>query len=294
MILQGRASSRGFTLIELLVVIAIIGVLIALLLPGVQAAREAARRAQCLNNLMQIGIALNSYESSHEMFPSGVVDAKGPIVDAPKGYHFSWIAQILPFIEQKNTFNHLNFQFGAYDDANSTSCQMKMSSFMCPSSPYSGGGSNAVGWTNYAGNHHDVEAPIDVDNHGVLFLNSRIRFDDLSDGSSQTLFVGEKTPPRGASFSDLGWASGTPATLRNTGHTIGGVGALGRVALPPGGSAPANNGLFVGGYASHHSGGANVLLGDGSIRFLKDSISLKILQQLGHRADGGLLSSDSY
>lgn len=291
---QGRASSRGFTLIELLVVLAIIGVLIALLLPGVQAAREAARRSQCMNNLMQIGIALNSYDSSHEMFPPGVVDAKGPIVDAPKGYHFSWIAQILPYIEQRNTFNHLNFHFGAYDDVNSTSCQVKISSFVCPSSPYSGGGWGSVGWTNYAGNHHDVEAPIDVDNHGVLFLNSRIRFDDLADGSSQTLFVSEKSPPRGSTAADLGWASGTPATLRNTGHPIGGVGPMGWVAPPPAGNAPAGNGLFVGGYSSHHSGGVNALFGDGSIRYLKNSIGPKILQQLGHRADGGLLSSDSY
>src|SRR4051812_39085560 len=92
----------GFTLIELLVVIAIISVLIALLLPAIQAAREAARRVQCVNNLMQIGIAVQNYESSHEILPPGVVDLAGPIQNVPKGYHASWMVQLLPYLEQKN------------------------------------------------------------------------------------------------------------------------------------------------------------------------------------------------
>ena len=98
----GRRRER-FTLIELLVVIAIISVLIALLLPAVQAAREAARRAQCCNNLMQLGIALQNYESSHELLPPGVVNDTGPMLDQPKGYHFGWLTQILPFCEQRTS-----------------------------------------------------------------------------------------------------------------------------------------------------------------------------------------------
>src|SRR3954451_14542119 len=99
----GRVRSLpGFTLIELLVVIAIISVLIALLLPAVQAAREAARRVQCVNNLMQLGIALHNYESSYEMLPPGSVNPTGPIVNLPRGYHVSWMVQLLPFIEQKS------------------------------------------------------------------------------------------------------------------------------------------------------------------------------------------------
>src|SRR5437879_7893863 len=92
----------GFTLIELLVVISIIAVLIALLLPAVQAAREAARRTQCVNNLMQIGIAARNYEAAHEVLPAGVVNPTGPIVNKPNGYHFSWVTQLLPYLEQNN------------------------------------------------------------------------------------------------------------------------------------------------------------------------------------------------
>ena len=104
---------RGFTLIELLVVIAIISVLIALLLPAVQSAREAARRAQCVNNLMQFGIALQSYDSAHEVLPPGVVNQTGPVLDQPKGYGFGWITQILPYFEQKNVYNHFNLKVSA-------------------------------------------------------------------------------------------------------------------------------------------------------------------------------------
>src|ERR1700735_1853207 len=91
----------GFTLIELLVVIAIIAVLIALLLPAVQAAREAAPGMQCVNNLMNIGIALQNYESSYELLPPGVINDTGPIQNAPSGYHAGWMLQLLPFLEQK-------------------------------------------------------------------------------------------------------------------------------------------------------------------------------------------------
>src|SRR5258708_11399747 len=97
---RAPSDRAGFTLIELLVVIAFLAVLIALLVPAVQAAREAARRAQCLNNVMQLGIALQSYESSHELLPPGVVNTTGPILDQPKGYHYGWLVQILPFFEQ--------------------------------------------------------------------------------------------------------------------------------------------------------------------------------------------------
>src|ERR1700754_2067028 len=95
-------KARAFTLIELLVVIAIIAILIALLLPAVQQAREAARRTQCKNNLMQLGIALHNYQMAFEPPPPGVVNSTGPVLNSPSGYHMGWIAQILPYIEQRN------------------------------------------------------------------------------------------------------------------------------------------------------------------------------------------------
>ena len=106
-------TRRGFTLIELLVVIAIIAVLIALLLPAVQAAREAARRCQCVNNLMQLSIALQNYESAFETLPPGVVDAKGPIKNGPPGYHFGWMAQILPYMDRRTCSSTLTTRSGS-------------------------------------------------------------------------------------------------------------------------------------------------------------------------------------
>ena len=93
---------RAFTLVELLVVIAIIGVLVALLLPAVQAAREAARRAQCANNLVQLILATHNFEMAHGHYPTGTREKVGPIVNLPQGYHHNWLTEILPYIEQSN------------------------------------------------------------------------------------------------------------------------------------------------------------------------------------------------
>src|SRR3954452_21976228 len=127
------SATAAFTLIELLVVIAIISVLIALLLPAVQSAREAARRAQCCNNLMQMGIAVQSYESSHEILPPGVVNETGPVLDVPKGYGFGWMTQVLPYFEMKNVYNHFNLKVGLYEAPNLTTRTNLTRSFLCPS-----------------------------------------------------------------------------------------------------------------------------------------------------------------
>ncbi len=115
---MNRPRPSAFTLVELLVVIAIIGILIALLLPAVQAAREAARRTQCMNNVSQLILAIHNYEMAHEVFPAGVVNAKGPILNRPQGYAISWVARILPYIEQNNAFRSLDFSVGAYAPKN--------------------------------------------------------------------------------------------------------------------------------------------------------------------------------
>ncbi|HEV7224870.1 MAG TPA: DUF1559 domain-containing protein [Pirellulales bacterium] len=296
-----EATQRsGFTLVELLVVIAIIGVLIALLLPAVQAAREAARRVQCLNNLSQLGLAAQQYESAHESLPPGVIDSAGPIESVAQGQHINWLAHLLPQLEQQNAYDRLDFAAGAYAPKNAPLRNWGANSFLCPSD--SGNAALApLGVSNYAGCHHDVEAPIDVDNHGVLFLNSGVRYRDISDGSSHTILLGEKLVTK----FDLGWLSGTRSTLRNTGTAINGSSTIGgtlaiagddadadplaapRAAAqaPPSGKAA----LAVGGFESRHPGGALFVFADGSARLLGGSTSQPVLQLLGHRADGQLL-----
>jgi prepilin-type N-terminal cleavage/methylation domain-containing protein len=268
----------GFTLIELLVVIAIIAVLIALLLPAVQAVREAARRAQCVNNLMQLNIAIKNYEAANEILPAGVVNPTGPIVNTAKGYHYSWIAQLLPYIEQRNIYNHINFSVGAYDKCNSTTLSTTVAVFLCPSQVF-GATSNGAGGSSYAACHNDVEAPIDVNNNGVFYLNSKVRYEEIEDGSSNTIFIGEKQ----TSPTDLGWASGTRGTLRNMGTTINSA-----IAATPKNKDP------VGGFSSNHPGGADFGFGDGSVHFLKVGISPTVLQNLANRADGEIITATAY
>jgi prepilin-type N-terminal cleavage/methylation domain-containing protein/prepilin-type processing-associated H-X9-DG protein len=282
-------NRRGFTLVELLVVIAIIGILIALLLPAVQAAREAARRSSCTNNLVQLGIALHHYEAAHELLPPGVVDAKGPIRNEPAGYQMSWLVQILPFIEDGNTFRHINFSVGVYDPKNEPVRKVTRSYMLCPSD---GGGSrsndNKIGSNNYAGCHHGVEAPIDAANNGVLFLNSHITTRDIPDGSSFTLLAGEKM----VGNADLGWMSGTRATLRNTGTMVNHTVEPGtrNHRFPNEEQQPKTaNPLYVGGFGSYHPGGANFALVDGSVRFFSETIDRSLFESLGNRADGKLL-----
>src|SRR5437763_15985646 len=109
-----RPRRHGFTLLEMLVVTAVIGVIISLLLPAVQQAREGARRLSCRNNLMQIGLALRNYESAHGCLPPGSVDPHRPIKSEEKGYHVGWVVQILPHLEQFSIFNAFDFSVGVY------------------------------------------------------------------------------------------------------------------------------------------------------------------------------------
>ena len=130
-----RPARRGFTLVELLVVIAIIGMLVALLLPAVQAAREAARRTQCSNNLSQLIIAVHNYEQAHGVYPPGTINPTGPIQNAQLGYHHNWITQLLPYFEQVNTYNHVDFSVGVYHKNNAPVRGLVLNTLLCPSSP---------------------------------------------------------------------------------------------------------------------------------------------------------------
>jgi len=206
----------GFTLIEILVVIAIIGVLVMLLLPGIQAARECARRFQCAHHLSQLITAVHNYELAFDVYPPGTLEKKGPIQNHAYGYHHSWITQILPFMELQNEARMIDRRVGVYHKNNREARNLQLRSLCCPSSA-----AKRDGYSSYAGVYHDDESPIDTDNHGVFFLNSRITYDDLRDGAAQTLLIGEKIVEPG----DLGWMSGTRATLRNTGVALNATGA---------------------------------------------------------------------
>lgn len=307
---------RGFTLIELLVVVAVIAVLISILLPAIQQTREAARRNQCKNNLLQIGVALSNYEMSHGVLPPGTENVTGPIQSKEMGgYHMSWTAQILPYLDQQNAFNKIDFDASVYDPVNSPVRSHNIHSLVCPTDPAAG--RSLFPTTNYCGVHNDFETPIDVNQNGVLFLNSSIRYDNVSDGSSYTLYVVE-TQVDGRS--GLGWMSGTHSTLRNlvvptkSGSSPGGTAPLtsdesdfqlhlwpdnrksSQLTKPLADTAnSANPVLNVGGPSGHHASGVfNSLLGDGSVRSLSKSISPKLLRNLGHRADGELIEGSTF
>jgi prepilin-type N-terminal cleavage/methylation domain-containing protein len=285
-----RPILRAFTLVELLVVIAIIGVLVALLLPAVQAAREAARRVSCMNNTTQLSLAMHSYDFHHEELPSGVINPDGPIRNEPVGQHVSWTIQVLPYLEQNALWRKFDQEKGAYAPENAEVRKTVVSVLMCPS--YAGTEKNkedTIARGTYAGCHHDSEAPIDANNNGLLFLNSHIRYSDIYDGSSQTILIGECLPAEDPL--DMGWVSGTRATLRNTGaieHP--------RRRNQPIDGQPAETpneqlgSTYVGGFGSYHSGGVSVIaFADGSTRSISESIDREILRRMGNRADGEII-----
>jgi prepilin-type N-terminal cleavage/methylation domain-containing protein len=280
------AKRQGFTLVELLVVIAIIGVLVALLLPAVQAAREAARRASCLNNVNQLSLSLHNYEFHHEALPPGSTNPDGPIRNEPQGIEVGWIVKVLPYLEQQAMWRKFDQAAGAYAPQNAQIRAAEMKAIQCPSEPHDFlNESKTVARGSYAGCHHDVEAPIDKDNHGLLFLNSNIRYSDIYDGSSNTILVGEAlTYP-----DELGWVSGTRATLRNTSVIER---SRPRAQIEADKNKPAAeqpSSTFVGGFGSYHPGIANFAFADGATRAISEDIDKEILHQLGHRSDGEIV-----
>ena len=287
---RSRPNRAGFSMIELLMVIAIIVMMLSLMLPAIQSAREAARRVQCINNLKQVSLALANYETQYHVFPPGVVDRAGPIRNEPLGLHISWCVQLLPYMEQQSLYNAFNANVTVYAPENQTVRLSTMSALLCPDDPGRPIG-NRQGMTTYAGCHHDVEAPIDVNNHGVFFLNSHINSDDLLDGTSFTILVGEKRIDP-IPF-DLGWMSGTRATLRNTGTAINGTPLSNTSDLPPVATG-GDQELAVGGFGSYHPGGANFAFGDGSVRWIAETVNPHIYRCLGNRADGEMISDTEF
>jgi prepilin-type N-terminal cleavage/methylation domain-containing protein/prepilin-type processing-associated H-X9-DG protein len=302
-------ARRGFTLIELLVVIAIIAILITLLLPAVQAAREAARRAQCVNNLKQIGLALANYESAQKLFPPGYVsafDANGN--DTGPGW--GWASMILPQLEQPALFASVNFNLAIESPGNGTGRLVTINSLVCPSDP-----SPAIFWamsrdlnTGAATGNLCQVAPADYvgvngisepgpDGEGPLFRDSAVAYRDVTDGLSQTIFVGERSLQMGNSTTWVGSVTG--AVLFPTGNGIG----RNVTELAPGmvlGHAgerfgPGDPTSEVNQFYSLHAGrGSNFLFGDGHVAFLKATMNYKTYIALATRAGGETISGDSY
>ena len=312
--MPGFASSptdrrSGFTLIELLVVIAIIAVLIALLLPAVQAAREAARRTQCVNNLKQIGLALLNYEGNLHAFPPGYVsnfDAQGN--DTGPGW--GWAAMLLPQFEQTPLYNAINVNLAIEQPANVTGRLVVINNFLCPSDTVQpfwwAVNRNAatgapvqnicqVAPSNYIG-MYGISEPGPA-GEGVFFRDSKIALHDITDGSSQTILVGERSHRLG----EATWVGAVTGALlyptdndnigRYVTETSPGM-VLGHAGEGHGPGDPRSDVNQF--YSLHSGGGVNFLFGDGHVVFLKSSMNYNIYLALATRAGGEVVSADSY
>jgi len=301
-----RAWAAGFTLIELLVVIAIIAILIALLLPAVQQAREAARRTQCRNNLKQIGLALHNYHDNFNSFPplenhtleqlNGTISDWG---DRPG----NWLEYILPYIDQANQYNKLDFNIRWDAGQNKSVVLAKYPAYQCPSNPQrektTGDGFDSS-LATYFGVYGAADPPggrarmqwaignnTNRNLRGIMYFNGLSPIAAVTDGLSQTLIVGEvrgftpASPQLTSSPIDgrgMRWEVGTSTELQ----PINGV--HGFNCRPALGSCRWEN------MASFHTGGAHGLLGDGSVRFLSENIDSTTFLRLGSIADGNVIS----
>lgn len=204
---------RGFTLVELLVVIAIIGALVALLLPAVQASREASRRSFCTNNLRQIGIAIATYHDAREALPPAVVDD----YSASSQLH-TWCLLILPYLEQGALYGRYDFPAGYNSPSNADVVATPVGLYLCPSSDEAENQGTGYAPSNYAANS-GVEPAI---NGGVMYPASRLKFREIVDGLSNTILVGELY------YNNLGWARGSAAGVEGGGGGGGGSAAFAR------------------------------------------------------------------
>ena len=209
-IFQSRPNRGGFTLIELLVVIAIIGILVGLLLPAVQAAREAARRMSCSNNLKQLVLGIHNYESAFKQLPPGYLHKPGPPGPLHAANHmgFAWGSMILPQIEQPGLFDQFDFTRPVFDDANLIARETSIATFLCPSDTYSEDSyvvrddtvvpNERYSAASYAANWGPSTATVNLDDtplasEGVFYRNSHTKFRDILDGLANTLALGERT-----------------------------------------------------------------------------------------------------
>ncbi|MEW4531180.1 DUF1559 domain-containing protein [Maioricimonas sp. JC845] len=300
-----RKSRSGFTLIELLVVIAIIAILIALLLPAVQQAREAARRSQCKNNLKQIGLALHNYHDVHGCFPSGWIAVENGVQAAHDGGSgIGWGGMLLPQLDQSPLFNQFNPNVTIDDPLNDDFRLNRLTVFECPSDPKPeyfdieeeaspGTVITSLPTANYVASFgteelHGCEnapgtAPVTSSGQclgdGAFYHNSRVRFRDFVDGTSNTFVVGERK-----TNSNLGWYSTW------VGMVPEGEEAFQRV-LGSFDHVPNSPSAHFDDFSSQHEGGAQFVLGDGHVRFVSENIDEGVYKAVG-TLNGGEVVSD--
>ena len=332
----------AFTLVELLVVIAIIGILIGMLLPAVQQVREAARRITCANNMRQLVLASHNFESAYRHFPPGLQwdpgSVNNPSRDQPtfpqpndptRAQKLGWAVFLLPFLEQNNLADAFERSTSNWETdwffavcADQTPCASEVIPFMiCPSDSSPDGDFNSAytlnnspvpyAKSNYvaiAGGEGDLKElsnpanPVAAQTWGVFAVNSKTTFGNLSDGSSNTIFFGERATrteeesgdptPDSARMLSQGaiWAGRVDANSTVPGHSAE-WGVMGHV-FSDDAAAWSINGWDTprGAASSFHSGGANVCLGDGSTRFFSENLNVLTLLDLVQMSDGTVVS----
>lgn len=276
MLQVGQARRRGFTLIELLVVIAIIAILIALLLPAVQQAREAARRSTCKNNLKQLGIALHNYHEAHSVFPPGEVH--GNIRGTPHSFAWddqigNWACLIFPYMDQNPAYEQLDFEIRKqYGGNNQTILRQKFPPFLCPSDPFDGlthnWGSGNARIMHYFSVSHRTENHNGHPLSGPFYNDSNVKFRDITDGTTNTAMLAEvwgRTSVTNNSGTSRSWHVHNAVYFDST---------------------PNSNRTDPWHVNSFHVGGAQILLCDGSVRFVSDNVNFTTFQNLATKSGG--------